>query len=114
MAITHVFAEIPVTNRDAAIGWYERFTGRAPDLIPNAEEAAWQLSDTGWICVNADVERAGSARHTLLVDDLDAFLAGLQQRGIAAGPVEIIGDNVRRAAVLDPDGNRLSVGQPPV
>ena len=113
MAITHVFAGVPVVDRDAAVEWYERIAGRPPDLIPNEDEAAWQLSDTGWLYVVADQSAAGSALHTLLVDDLDGFIAGLAARGIAAGAVETIGPGVRRAIVTDPDGNRLNVGQPP-
>lgn len=113
MAVTYVFAGIPVTNRDAAAGWYERLVGRPPDLIPNDDEAAWRLTDTGWIYIVVDAARAGSARNTVLVDDLDAFLAGLTERGMTAGPVDIIGDGVRRTDVTDPDGNRLQVGQPP-
>ena len=113
MAVTHVFAAVPVADLDVAIGWYERLAGRAPDLIPNREEAAWRMTETGWICVIADAERAGSARHTLLVDDLDVFIAGLEERGIAADPVGTIGEDVRFTIVTDPDGNRLKIGQPP-
>jgi hypothetical protein len=113
MAVTHVFASIPVANRDAAIGWYEQLAGRVPDLIPNEQEAAWRMSETGWIYVIADPQRAGSALNTLLVDDLEVFLDGLSERGLAAAPVEIIGDGVRRTTITDPDGNRLNVGQPP-
>jgi hypothetical protein len=40
---------------------------RKPARIPNEDEAAWQLNETGWIYVIADVDRAGSALHTLLV-----------------------------------------------
>ena len=113
MAVTHVFAGIPVAHRDAAVGWYERLVGRPPDLVPNDDEAAWRLTETGWMYVVADAGRVGSALHTLLVDDLDAFLAGLAERGITAGPVETIGDAVRGTVVTDPDGNRLQIGQPP-
>jgi predicted enzyme related to lactoylglutathione lyase len=113
MAVTHVFAGIPVADRDTAAAWYERLVGRPPDLIPNEDEAAWRLTDTGWIYIVVDAARAGSALNTLLVDDLDAFLAGLAERGIVSGPVETIGDGVRRAEVTDPHGNRVQVGQPP-
>jgi len=108
----HVFAGMPVANYVLARAWYARFAGRPPDLLPNDEEAAWHLSEGGWLCIVADVDRAGSAAHTLLVDDLDAFLAGLGDRGIAAGPVEAIDDLVRFTVITDPDGNRLTVGQP--
>ena len=113
MVIAHVFASIPVVSRDAAASWYERFFGRPPDLVPNDDEAAWRLTETGWIYVIADAARAGSALNTLLVDDLDAFLAGLAERKVMAGPVKTIGDGVRVTVVTDPDGNRLQVGQPP-
>jgi hypothetical protein len=94
------------------MGWYERLAGREPDLIPNDQEAAWRLTEAGWIYLILDPDRAGSALHTLLVGDLDIFLAGLTERGIAAGPVQMIGDAVRFAIITDPDGNRLKVGQP--
>lgn len=113
MTVTHVFATIPVRSRDRAVTWYQRLAGRPPDLIPNDGEAAWRLTDTGWICVVADAARAGSAQHTLLVDDIDTFLAGLAERGIASGPVETMDVGVRHAYVTDPDGNRLQVGEPP-
>ena len=113
MAVTNLFASIPVRSRDQAVTWYERFAGRPPDLIPNEDEAAWRLTDTGWIYVVADAARAGSAQHTVLVDDIDAFLAGLSQRGIVSGPVERMAVGVRHVYLTDPDGNRLQVGEPP-
>ncbi len=98
---------------EAAAAWYERLLGREPDLVPNAREAAWRLTDTGWIVIEADPPRAGTALHTLLVADLDALLAEVAQRGVHAGAVETIGPGVRQAIVVDPDGNRLKVGQLP-
>ncbi len=113
MAVTYVFAGIPVADRDAAAGWYERLIGRPPDLVPNDDEAAWRLTETGWIYIVVDEHRAGSALNTLLVDDLDTFLAGLAERGITTSAVRTIGDGVHVTVVTDPDGNRLQVGQPP-
>jgi predicted enzyme related to lactoylglutathione lyase len=113
MPFTHVFAGIPVADRDASVAWYEQLTGRPPDLIPNEQEAAWQLSEAGWIYIVAGETQAGSAVQTFLVDDLDGFLSEISARGISAGPVEVIGPGVRRTLIADPDGNRLKVGQPP-
>jgi hypothetical protein len=112
--ITHVFAGIPVADRDAAMAWYERLTGRPPDLIPNEDEAGWRMNEGAWIYVLADPDRAGSALNTMLVDDLDAFLDEMATRGLDTGPVETIGEGVRRTIVTDVDGNRLKVGQPPL
>lgn len=113
MGFTYVFAGIPITDLDTIVDWYESLIGRPPDLIPNEIEAAWRFTDTGWIYVVVDPDRAGSALNTLLVDDLDGFLAGLAARGVLSTPVEVIGDGVRRTTVVDPNGNRLNVGQPP-
>ncbi len=72
------------------------------------------MIDTGWIYVVVDGDRAGSALHTVLVDDIDALLGALAQRGITSGPLETIEDvGVRHAYITDPDGNRLQVGRPP-
>jgi catechol 2,3-dioxygenase-like lactoylglutathione lyase family enzyme len=111
MAVTHVFAAVPVADRAAAIEWYGRLAGRPPDLLPNDDEAAWRLTETGWLYVIADPGRAGSSLQTLLVDDLDGFLARLAEQGIGAGPVQAIAPGVRKAIVTDPDGNRLNLGQ---
>jgi catechol 2,3-dioxygenase-like lactoylglutathione lyase family enzyme len=113
MSITHVFLGIPVVDRATAIDWYTRLSGHPPDMLPNEREAAWQLAGAGWLYVLVDPPRAGSSLNTLLVDELDGFLAGLAERRIEAGPVETIGDGVRQAIVTDPDGNRLKIAQPP-
>ncbi len=49
--------------------------------------------------------------HTLLVDDLDAFMVDLTNRGVIAGPIETIGGAVRHTIISDPDGNRLNIAQ---
>ncbi len=112
MSVTHVFLGIPVVDRADAIDWYTRLIGHPPDMLPNEREAAWQLAGAGWLYVLVDPPRAGSSLNTLLVDDLDGFLAGLAERRIDAGPVETIGEGVRQAIVTDPDGNRLKIAQP--
>jgi hypothetical protein len=113
MRFLHVFSSIPVVERDASMEWYERFAGRPPDLVPNDSEAAWQLTDSSWLYILAEPERAGSALHTLLVDDLEELLAGLELRAIASGPIETMANGVRFVVVSDPDGNRLKVAQVP-
>ncbi|HUB74784.1 MAG TPA: VOC family protein [Solirubrobacteraceae bacterium] len=108
-----MFANVPVGEIARAREFYERLLGRPPDLVPNEREAAWRLTGTGWLCIELDAARAGTALHTLLVGDLDGLLAGLAGRGVQAGPVELIGPGVRQSVVADPDGNRLKLGQPP-
>ena len=108
-----LFAGVPVADLEAARAWYERLLGRAPDMVPNETEVVWQLAEAGWIYVVADAERAGRALLTVIVDDLDGLLAGLCERGLAAGPVETLGTGVRRAEIADPEGNRIAFGEVP-
>jgi hypothetical protein len=70
MGITDVFAGLPVVDSRAVQPWYERLTGRPPDLVPNDNEVAWQLA------------------------------------------VETIPGAVRLVSMTDPDGNRITFGQP--
>jgi len=111
MAVEHLFAGIPVSDRDVSVEFYERFFDRPPDLVPNDHEAAWRVTDSAWLCLYAGAERAASAPYTLLVDDLDGFLTDVAKRGIVTGPVEAIGPSVRQSVITDPDGNLLKVGQ---
>jgi catechol 2,3-dioxygenase-like lactoylglutathione lyase family enzyme len=112
LAITHTFAGVPISDYDAAAAWYERLFGRPPDMLPNDHEAVWQLSEAGWVYIVADRERAGRALVTLLVDDLDEQRAGLDARGLAPEPIDTVPGVVRTAAVTDPDGNRITFGEP--
>jgi catechol 2,3-dioxygenase-like lactoylglutathione lyase family enzyme len=111
-AMTEVFAGLPVADHAAARGWYERLVGRPPDMEPHATESVWKLAGSAWIYVVEDAERAGRGLLTVIVDDLDAQLAGLAERGVETGPVETIGDGMRGTRIRDPDGNRITFGSP--
>ena len=113
MSITESFAGVAVADYEAMRAWYERLLGREPDMLPHDAEAAWQLVNGGWLYVVADPERAGGSLLTLLVDDLDAELAAIGERGIAHGGIETIPGKVRTAEFVDPEGNKVKFGQPP-
>jgi predicted enzyme related to lactoylglutathione lyase len=112
MPIEHLFAGIPVSDLDAAIVWYRQLFGRPPELLPNDREAAWRLTDSAWVCLIAGAGHATPAVHTLLVDDLDAFIDSARERHIETGEIEVLGSAARQIVIVDPDGNRLKVGQP--
>ena len=112
MPFTEVFAGIAVRDRDAAIEFYERLLGAPPTMLPNDDEAAWQLTGGGWLYLLSDADRAGRAVVTLLVDDLDERLAAAAARGIELGPVETVAGSVHTTWITDPDGNRVQIGQP--
>lgn len=113
MAVEHVFAGIAVKDLGRALAWYERLLGREPDLVPHDEESAWQLAGAAWIYVILDPGRAaGHALLTVLVDDLDAQVAALAGRGLVTEPIETLPGVFRKAAIADPEGNRITFAQP--
>jgi catechol 2,3-dioxygenase-like lactoylglutathione lyase family enzyme len=104
-------AGIAVADLSRALDWYERFVGRAPDVVPNETEAMWQLSGSGWLYVVLDAQRAGRGLLTLMVADLEVMLPGLSAREIQAGPLETVLGSFRKVLVSDPEGNRIELGQ---
>jgi predicted enzyme related to lactoylglutathione lyase len=108
--VTHLFAGVPVVDLERSLEFYERLTGRPPDGRPNESEAVWQLADGGLVYVVRDRARAGRGLVTLIVDDLEAALAELAERGVSVGPVVEIPGGARKATVVDPDGNEIGVG----
>jgi predicted enzyme related to lactoylglutathione lyase len=111
LAINHVFTGIPVATYDAALVWYERLLGRPPDVIVKDNEAMWQVAETGWIYVVGDTNRAGNALLTLLVDNLEDHVAELTERGLATGATDTVPGVVRKAVMIDPEGNRITFGE---
>ncbi len=105
----YVFAGLVVADRDAAVQWYERLLGAAPDFYPNDVEAVWQLTGSASLYLLADAARAGGGVITMVVEDLEGYLAGLAARGVTVGPVEDIPGAGRKVVAFDPDGNAVAV-----
>lgn len=110
MSIDHVLAVVPVADFEAAHAWYERFFGRPADNLPmEGRLVEWRLTDSGWVQVTTDAERAGSALLNLAVDDLDQHIVGISGRGIVPGAIETVNKGVQLSAITDPDGNRITL-----
>ena len=103
-----LFANVPVADMQASMGWYEQLFGRAADIIPNVNEVMWCVAGNGWLYVIEDPERAGRTAVTISVTDLDQFVTDLASRGISAGPIAADGDAGRKVNVVDADGNVIS------
>ncbi|MBD3007884.1 MULTISPECIES: VOC family protein [unclassified Streptomyces] len=114
MQVARVLMVAPVRDIDIAVAWYERLLGRPADTRPMPSLADWHLTAGGWLQVFEDPEHAGSTLLNLEVPELDSALAGLAERGLAAGPVLTGGVRTRIAALEDPDGNRVTLLENPV
>jgi catechol 2,3-dioxygenase-like lactoylglutathione lyase family enzyme len=111
VTINVLFAGVAVSHLDSALDWYERLLGGPPDMAPNEHERAWRLTDECWIYVLADAGRAGGSLLTVMVDDLDARLAGFAERGIEVDEIQTISERTRKAVISDPDGNEIGFGE---
>lgn len=77
----YLFAGIPVTDFSAALAWYEACSA-SPSFFPHESEAVWQLAEHRPVYIVQRPEHAGHAIHTIIVDDLDARVADIAQRGL--------------------------------
>ena len=109
-----LFAGIPVRDLTAALAWYERLLGSPPAFLPNEIEAVWQVAEHGYVYIVERPEGAGRAVHTLFVDDFDARVAAMAERGLEPTTRETYGNGVRKATYVDPDGNVFGFGGAPV
>ncbi len=94
-----LFVSIPVADLQTAMGWYRQLFGRPADIVPNEDEAMWNITGRGWVYVIKDLERAGRTGVTISVNDLDQFVADLASRGILSGSIDAVGDAGRKANV---------------
>jgi predicted enzyme related to lactoylglutathione lyase len=108
-----LFAGVAVSDFERAHEWYGRFFGRPADVVAHDTEEMWRVTDGGWLYVVGDEDHAGGALVAMAVNDLDATLAELCERGITPGPITLEGDSARKSVVLDPDGNSLALLEVP-
>ena len=111
MQVTNVLAVLMVDDFEVAALWYERFFGRGPDRRPMASCAEWQLAEGGGVQVFGAGESPGGSTVVLGVDDVDARAGELGERGIHVDVFTTPDGQFRLAAVSDPAGNTVMLGQ---
>lgn len=106
----YLFAGIPVNDFATALNWYERLLGSPPSSVPHDTEAVWELAEHRLVYIVQRPQHAGHAMHTLIVDDLDAQVAEIAQRGLRPATQETYSSGVRKITFVDPDGNEIGFG----
>ena len=109
-----LFAGITVSDYQAALAWYERLLGAPPSFFPNDIEAVWELAEHRSVFIEQRPEHAGHAMHTVIVDDLDALVAQIADRGVEPAKRETYSNGMRKATYHDPDGNEIGFGGAPL
>ena len=108
--MTDLFAGLPVTDLKRAVHWYEALLGGEPAFYPNDVETVFEVVEHGYVYVEVRPELAGRGFVTLFVDDLDARLAAIAERGLRPESSETYGNGVRKTVFRDPDGNEIGLG----
>jgi catechol 2,3-dioxygenase-like lactoylglutathione lyase family enzyme len=104
-------AVVAVRDFATARSWYVAVLGREPDLEPINEVAEWQITDTSWLQLVTDANRAGKSMVRFGVPDLASQVERLKADGIATGEPVVIAGMVVVVDVADPDGNEVSFVQ---
>lgn len=108
-----LFAGIPVADYAAALSWYERLLGSPPTFFPHDTEAVWELAEHRYMYIVLRPEHAGHAMHLSFVDDLNALVAQIADRGLDPAERETYSNGVRKITYRDPDGNEIAFGGAP-
>jgi glyoxylase I family protein len=102
LSIEHVLAVVPVADFDVAHEWYERLFGRSADNLPmEGLLVEWRLTETGWVQVTLDPERAGSGLLNLAVDNLESHVADVSKRGLSPGEITRVNKGVQLCGISD-------------
>jgi catechol 2,3-dioxygenase-like lactoylglutathione lyase family enzyme len=109
----HLFAGLRVRDFQASRSWYERLLGE-PTFFPHATEAVWTLAEDRSVYVMEQAEGAGNSVVTIFLDDLDAHVAAIGDRGLEPDGRETYSNGVRKVVYRDPDGNEVGFGGAPL
>jgi catechol 2,3-dioxygenase-like lactoylglutathione lyase family enzyme len=102
-----LFAGIPVRDYLTSLAWYERLLGEEPTFTPSDTEAVWELAEHRYVYVEQRPDRAGYALQTVFVDDIEARVGQIADRGLEPAKQETYPNGVRKVIYVDPDGNEV-------
>jgi catechol 2,3-dioxygenase-like lactoylglutathione lyase family enzyme len=105
-----LFAGLPVRDYERAVAWYERLLGSAPSFLPNDVEAVWEIAEHRYVFIEVRPAHSGHAMHTVIVDDLEARVGAIADRGIEPAERETYSNGVQKVIYRDPDGNEIGFG----
>lgn len=112
MQIQGIYAALATANMEIAETFYTQLFDREPDDRPMDGLIQWRNIAGANIQIFLDKLHAGSGRLTIVVPNMDDARQSLQQFGIYPTG-ESHGDYGRIAQMRDPDGNHLTLAEPP-
>jgi hypothetical protein len=108
----HLFAGLRVREFQGSLPWYERLLGE-PSMFPLQTEAVWTLDEGRSVYVVEHPAAPGNGVLLMFVDDLDAHVATIADRGLEPDERLTLSNGVRKAIYRDADGNEVAFGGAP-
>ncbi|RUW46322.1 MULTISPECIES: VOC family protein [unclassified Mesorhizobium] len=112
MDIQGIYAALATTNMAASERFYTLLFERRPDDRPMDSLIQWRGVAGANIQIFLNESNAGSSMCTIVVPNMDKARASLERVGLTLGK-EKAGDFGRVAHIRDPDGNQLTLAEPP-
>lgn len=112
MQIQGIYAALATASMEKSEQFYTRLFDREPDDRPMETLIQWRNVAGANIQIFHDAKNAGSGRLTIVVPDMDDARRTLEEIGVTLTN-ELKGDYGRIAQIADPDGNRITLAEPP-
>ncbi|WP_245420676.1 VOC family protein [Mesorhizobium sp. WSM3876] len=112
MQIQGIYAGLATASIASAEKFYTQLFDREPDDRPMDGLIQWRNVAGANIQIFHDKENAGSGRLTIVVPKMDQARRSLEEIG-AEVTAEMEGDYGKIAQLADPDGNRITLAEPP-
>lgn len=112
MHIQGIYAALATADIERAEKFYVHLFEREPDDRPMRGLIQWRDVAGANIQVFLDEANAGSGRLTVVVPAMAGARASLEEIGVSITD-EQQGDYGRIGQITDPDGNRLTLAEPP-
>jgi len=112
MQIQGIYAALATANIAKAEAFYTRLFEREPDDRPMDGLIQWRDVAGANIQIFDDEDNAGSGRITIVVPQMEKARGALREFGVELTG-ELDGDYGRIAQIADPDGNRITLAEPP-
>lgn len=112
MKIQGIFAVACVSDMERSIRWYAGLMGRDPDDRPMDGLVQWRSGHGAGLQLVLDADKAGASLITIVTPTMDTARRQLAASGLRL-EADIQGDFGIIAQLSDPDGNRLTLAEPP-
>jgi predicted enzyme related to lactoylglutathione lyase len=112
MKIQGIYAAIATADIAKAERFYTQLFERVPDDRPMATLLQWRNVAGANIQIFEDPANAGKGRLTIVVPDMKEARQSLSDIGMTLAD-EMEGEFGRIAQIADPDGNRITLAEPP-